>query len=114
MPIYFVPFGNQRVSAQLLYIRLPGPKASRESRWLQSLESTSMFQNNKVVTVQLCSCAKRDTNSSIKMEKGLPSYAIISKHIEPNPFLCHPAILGSRKLATCFLSHLFYSQFGIV
>ena len=30
---------------------------------------------------------------------------------EPNPFLCQPAVLGSRKLATCFLSQLFYSQF---
>ena len=33
---------------------------------------------------------------------------------EPNPYLYHPAVLGSRKLATCFLPHLFYSQFSIV
>ena len=33
---------------------------------------------------------------------------------EPNPFLCHPAVLGSRNCATCFLSQLFYSQFDIV
>ena len=33
---------------------------------------------------------------------------------ESNPFLCHPASLGSRKLALCFFSHLFYSQFGIL
>ena len=26
---------------------------------------------------------------------------------EPNPFPCHPVVLGSRKCATCFLSHLF-------
>ena len=31
-----------------------------------------------------------------------------------NPFLCHPAVLGSRHFATCFLSQLFYSQFDIV
>ena len=41
-------------------------------------------------------------------------YAIISMQNEPNPFLCHPSVPGSRKLAKCFLSHLFYSQFGIV
>ena len=40
-------------------------------------------------------------------------FAIISMQNEPNPFLCHPAVLGSSKFATCFLSHLFYSQFGI-
>ena len=46
-------------------------------------------------------------------EKGLPLYAIISMQNEPNPFLSHPIVLGSRKFAKCFLSHLFYSQFGI-
>ena len=61
-----------------------------------------------------CNSAKQDTNSSTKTEKGLTLYAIISMQNETNPFLCHPAVLGSRKLATCFLSHLFYSQFGIV
>ena len=49
-----------------------------------------------------------------KMEKGLPLYAIISMQNEPNPFLCQPVVLGSRKFATCFLSHLFYSQFGMI
>ena len=49
-----------------------------------------------------------------KTETGLPLYAIISMQNKPNPFLCHPAILGSRKLVTCLLSYLFYSQFGIV
>ena len=39
---------------------------------------------------------------------------IISMQNEPNPFLYHPTSLGSRKLATCFLSHVFYSQFSIV
>ena len=49
-----------------------------------------------------------------KKEKGLPLYAIISMMNEPNPLLCHPAVLGSRNFATCFLSQLFYSQFDIV
>ena len=52
--------------------------------------------------------------SSTNTEKGLPLYAIISMLNEPNPFLCHPAVLGSRNCATCFLSQLFYSQFDIV
>ena len=41
-------------------------------------------------------------------------YAILSMLNEPNPFLCHPAVLGSRNFATCFLSQLFYSQCDIV
>ena len=49
-----------------------------------------------------------------KTEKGLHLYAIISMLNEPNPFLCHPAVLGSRNFATCLLSQLFYSQFDIV
>ena len=49
-----------------------------------------------------------------KTEKGLPLYAIISTPNDPNPFLCHPAVLGSRNFATCFLSQWFYSQFDIV
>ena len=32
---------------------------------------------------------------------------------KPNPFLCHPAVLGSRNYAICFLSQLFYSQLEI-
>ena len=38
-------------------------------------------------------------------------HAIISMHSEPNPFLCQPAVLGSRKFAPCFLSQLVYSKF---
>ena len=45
-----------------------------------------------------------------KTEKGLPIYAIISMQSKPYAFLCQPAVLGSRKFATCFLSQLFYSQ----
>ena len=41
-----------------------------------------------------------------KTEKGLPLYAIISLQNELNPFLCHSAVLGSRKFASCFLSRL--------
>ena len=50
-------------------------------------------------------------NSSTKTEKDVPLNATISTQNEPNPFLCQPAVLGSRKFATCFLSQLFYSQF---
>ena len=49
-----------------------------------------------------------------KRRKAYPFYVIISMQNEPNPFLCHPVVLGSRKFTTCFLSHLYYSQFGIV
>ena len=49
-----------------------------------------------------------------KTEKGLRLDAIMSMLNEPNPFLCHPAVLGSRNCATRFLSQLFYSQFDIV
>ena len=49
-----------------------------------------------------------------KTEKGLPLQAIISMMNNHNLFLCHPAVLGSRNLAICFLSQLFYSHFDIV
>ena len=49
-----------------------------------------------------------------KKEIGIPFYTIISMQNKPNPFLCHPAILDCRKLATCFLLPLFYSQFDIM
>ena len=55
-----------------------------------------------------CSSAKRDTNSATKTEKGPPLCAMISMQNEPYPYLCHPAVLGSRMFAT----HLFYSKFG--
>ena len=105
-----------------LNIRLPGPSASRDSRWLPSFDSTSMFQNDSTVqgccsTTVECSSrpsAKWDSNPSTKTEKGLPLYANISLLNEPNPFLCRPAVLRSRNFATCFLSQLFYSQFDIV
>ena len=45
------------------------------------------------------------------MEKSLLLYAIISMQNGSKPFLCHSAVLGSRKFATCFPSHLIYSQF---
>ena len=46
--------------------------------------------------------------------RNLPLYAIISMMNKLNPFLCHPANLGSENFAICFLSQLFYSQFDIV
>ena len=50
-----------------------------------------------------CSSAKLDKNPSTKTEKGLPLYEIISMLNEPNLFPCHPAGLGYRNFATCFL-----------
>ena len=49
------PFGCQRASAHFLNIRLPGPSAPRDPRWLSSFDSTSIFRKwqYKVVTVQL-------------------------------------------------------------
>ena len=49
-----------------------------------------------------------------KTEKGLPLEAIISMMNKHNLCLCHPAVLGSRNFAICFLSQLFYSHFDIV
>ena len=37
-------FGHQRASAHFLNICLPGPRASRDSRWLPSFDSTSIFR----------------------------------------------------------------------
>ena len=37
-------FGRQRASALFLNIHLPGPSVSRDSRWLPSIDSTSMFR----------------------------------------------------------------------
>ena len=47
-------------------------------------------------------------------EKGLPFYTIISMLNKPYPILCHHAVLGSRNVAACFLSQLFYSEFDTV
>ena len=43
---------------------------------------------------------KTDSESKIvnKKEIGLPLYAIISMQINPNTFLCHPAVLDCRNL----------------
>ena len=49
-----------------------------------------------------------------KKEIGLPLYAITSMQNKPYPFLCQSAVLDHRKLAACFLSNLFYSQFGLL
>ena len=61
-----------------------------------------------------CSSAKSGTNSSTTKEIGLPLQAIIYIQNKLTPFLCHPSVLDSRKFVTCFLSHLFYFQVGIV
>ena len=63
-----------------------------------------------------CTLVVVQNEIQIQQQKRRKAYlfAIISMQNEPNPFLCHPAVLESRKFATCFLSHLFYSQFGIV
>ena len=47
---------------------------------------------------------------------SIPLQAIISMMNNHNLdlFLCHPAVLGSRNLAICFHSQLFYSHFDIV
>ena len=47
-------------------------------------------------------------------EIGLHLYAVISMQNKPYPFLGHIAVLDCQKPATCFLLHLFYSQFGIM
>lgn len=57
---------------------------------------------------------KMGWNSSREKEIGLPLYAIVSMQDEPKHFLGHSAVLGHRKRAKRFLSHLFYPQFGIV
>ena len=49
-----------------------------------------------------------------KKEIGLPLYAITSMQNEPYPLLCQSAVLDCRKFAACFLSNLFYSQFGFL
>ena len=41
-----LPFGRQRASAHFLNIRLPGPSASRSSRWLPSFDSTWTFRSD--------------------------------------------------------------------
>ena len=33
---------------------------------------------------------------------------------EPYPFLCQSVFLDRRKFAACFISNLFYSQFGLL
>ena len=80
-----------------------------------SFDSTSFFGIDKLVAVQLQKgSAKSDKISSTKTEIGLPLYAISSMYNEPLPFLCQSAVLHRRKLAACFLSNLFYSQFGLL
>ena len=90
-----------------LNIRFPGPSASRDSRWLHYSIRPRCFENDNTRWLLM---RYKFIN---KTEKGLPLYAVVSMHMEPNPFLCHPAVLGSRKFAVCFLSQLFHSQFDI-
>ena len=70
------------------------------------------------MTVQggCCTTVVLQNEIKIHQQKRRKAYfcAIISMLNEPNPFLCHPAVLGSRNFASCVLSQLFYSQFDIV
>ena len=42
-------------------------------------------------------------HDTIVVQNEIKLYATISMQNEPNPILCQPAVLGSRKFATCFL-----------
>ena len=91
-----------------LNIRLPGPSASRISRWLPLFDSTSMFRSDSTRWLLYnCRSAKWYTNPSTKTEKGLPLYAIISMQNEPNPFLCHPEVLEAEILEHVFFHNCF-------
>ena len=57
---------------------------------------------------------QNEINSLQQTEICLPLYAITSMQSEPYPFLCQSAVLDCRKLAACFLSNLFYSQFDLL
>ena len=57
---------------------------------------------------------QNEINFVNKKEIGLPLYAITSMRNDPYPFLCWSAVLGRSKFAACFLSSLFYSQFGLL
>ena len=49
-----------------------------------------------------------------KNGESLHLYAVMTMLNEPNPFMCHRAVLGSTHFTTCFLLQLFYPQFDIV
>ena len=56
----------------------------------------------------------REKNFINKKGDSLPLYAITSMQNEPYPFLYQSTVIDRRKLAACFLSNLFYSQFGLL
>ena len=94
----FLTFDSQRM---FINSRLPGPRASIDSRWPPSSDSILMFQKRvhfktrwspKTVLVQMI-CKFLN-----KKEICLPLYAIISIQNKPNTFLCHPAVLDCRTL----------------
>ena len=76
--------------------------------------------NVSKMTSRLLYNCRREVQNEIKFhrqkkkEMGLPLYAITSMQNEPYPFLCQSAVLDRRKFAACFLSNLFYSQFGLL
>ena len=95
-------------------IRLPGPRASCDSRWLPSSDLMLIFRNATIIK-QDDRCTHVQTICKF-ISKRRPAYVyvpIIFKQNKPNPFLCHPSVFDCQKLATSFLLHLFYSQFGI-
>ena len=79
-------------------------------------ERIKRFQMAAIIRFDLDVSRMTVQGASINKKKRRKAYLyeIISMLNEPNPFLCHPAVLGSKKFATCFLSQLLYSQFDIV
>ena len=94
-------FDCQRLSAPFINIFLPGPRASIDSRWPPSSDSTLVFQ--KKVHLQTTRWSPTSVVVQIickfinKKEIGLPLYAIPMQN-KPNTFPCHPAVLDCRNL----------------
>ena len=108
--LYFVNVCQSTPDCRFFFnIRLPGPRASIDSRWPPSSDSTLMFQKRVLFktrwspTSALVQMICKFIN---KKEICLPLYAIISMQINSNTFF---AILQFLTAEICFFLR-FYSQ----
>ena len=96
-------------------ICLPGPRASKDSRWRSSFYSTSMFRKCQVgcCTTVVGKCKMRW--NSINKKEDRPIF-ICYLPCRTSPILSCASLqfLTAEKLAACLLTTVFYSQFGVL
>ena len=100
-------FDSRRLRTPFISIPLPVPGASQiDSRWLPSTNSTSIFKKACILRLDgHCTSVLVEIIYKFISNKEMPLFAIIFRPNEPNPFLCHPAVLDEfRKHLILLLS----------